>query len=128
MVVWTDKMKETLKVLGESGMSYGNIVKYMSATFNTTFTKGSVIGMAHRIDVPRREPPIPPIVKPPVDPRIKIEDLQYGMCKWPLGEHDDRPPYFYCGKPTEDFCSWCEEHKQRAYVRVRVVSSSPVVV
>jgi hypothetical protein len=113
-MVWTEGMKEVLKTLATDGMSYGKIAKYMNGVFGTNLTKNSLVGMARRLGVPKREP----IIKPTIvkrDSSVAITELQLGMCKWPLGEITDRPPYMYCGEPTKDFCSWCEKHREKAF-------------
>lgn len=124
-MVWTEDMKEALKILAASEMSYGRIAKHMNIVFKTDLTKNSLIGMARRLGVPRREPIIKPVVIKQ-DPSVSIYSLEWGMCKWPLGEVNDKPPYMYCGEPTKDFCSWCEKHRKRAFNR-STYASSPFV-
>lgn len=122
--VWTEDMKETLRRLANEGFSYGQITKQMNVAFGDLFTKNSLIGMARRLGVPRRPRVIKPVIKK--DEPISIIDLEMGMCKWPLGAMEDRPPYFYCGKPTGDIsCSWCASHRKRAFNRSTYASSSP---
>ena len=111
-MIWTEDMKETLRELAGENISYTNIAKQMSAIYSVTFTKGSVIGMAGRIGVPRRELAI---IKKLVAKSITIYDLEWGMCKWPLGEAYDKPPFMYCGKATRNTGSWCPVHRKRAY-------------
>lgn len=109
-LVWTEDMKETLIRTAAEGLSYGEIAKQMTAAFGIEFTKNSLIGMARRLGVPRR----PPVIKQ--DQPVLITDLEWGMCKWPLGETYDRPPYFYCGKTTGDIgVSWCKAHRKRVF-------------
>lgn len=114
-MIWTEDMKDTLRELaGYENFSYQDIAKLMMAEYGTEFTKNSVIGMAKRIGIPRREPIIK---KPVIEPKkITIYDLEWGMCKWPLGEPNDRPPFLYCGKATEDIGrSWCPMHCKKAF-------------
>lgn len=113
-MIWTKEMKDTLRELaGYKNFSYKDIAKLMTAEYGEGFTKNGCIGMARRIGVPRREPVIKPVIKPK---EFTIYDLEWGMCKWPLGEPYDRPPFLYCGKPTGDIsCSWCKTHCKRAF-------------
>ena len=109
-MIWTEDMKQTLRELAGQNIFYGTIAKQMSTIYGVTFTKGSVIGMARRIGVPRRPPAIKPIIN-----QITIYDLEWGMCKWPLGEPYDRPPFMYCGRDTENSNSWCPVHCKKAF-------------
>lgn len=125
-MIWTEDMKETLRRLADEGFSYGEIAKRMNAAFGDLFTKNSLIGMARRIGVPRR----PHVInKPSLPPSLPlITDLRDGMCKWPLGAMEDRPPYFYCGKPTGDIgMSWCPIHRKRVFNKSTYAASSPAL-
>ena len=56
----------------------------------------------------------PPDAVPPG--KVTIYDLNDKNCHWPLGEVEDRPPYFFCGKPAvREGCSWCAEHFDEAH-------------
>lgn len=119
-MTWTEEMKKTLKTMANENISYTNIAKRMSAVYSVTFTKGSVIGMAGRIGVPRRPSPIKSVItgiraKLIHREPVTIYQLGHGMCKWPMGEPYDKPPFMYCGKNTEDSCSWCPTHRKKAF-------------
>lgn len=113
-MIWTEEMKETLRTFaGYENFSYKDIAKLMTAEYGTEFTKNGCIGMARRIGIPRREPVIKPVIKPK---EFTIYDLEWGMCKWPLGEPYDRPPFLYCGKTTGNTGrSWCPMHCKQAF-------------
>lgn len=109
-MIWTEDMKETLKEMAGENIFYGIIAKRMSAVYGVEFTKNSVIGMAKRIGVPRR----PSIIKKPKSEGITIYQLEWGMCKWPMGQIYDKPPFMYCGKKTGGI-SWCPVHCRKAF-------------
>lgn len=109
-MIWTEEMKQTLrKFTGYKNYTYQEIAKIMTAEYGTEFTKNSVIGMAKRIGVPDR----PPVIAKPKDAPVTIYELGWGMCKWPLGELSDTPPFMYCGKITGNG-SWCPIHRKKA--------------
>lgn len=110
-VVWTDQIVETfLQIMKEHpNLMYKEIAQMMSDIFNMSFTKNSLIGKARRLKINGEGR---------ADEPITIYDLEWGMCKWPLGEVNDYPPYAYCGEPTGDLgCSWCREHRKRAWTK-----------
>jgi GcrA cell cycle regulator len=119
-IEWTAMMEDTLIFLASEEVSYNQIARVMSNMYGMTFTKNSVVGKASRLGLPRREPAIKP-PKPEQPAPVTIYDLEWGMCKWPLAQESDSPPYFYCGKPTDDLgCSWCEDHRKRVWTRSRL--------
>jgi hypothetical protein len=70
--------------------------------------------------------PIEPPETPPAAPgvaqrrRVTIYQLNDRNCHWPLGPVDDRPPYFFCGKPAvREGCPWCAEHYALTHVVAR---------
>lgn len=46
--------------------------------------------------------------------RLRITDLRFGECKWPLGEAMARARFF-CGEPSATGSSYCAEHRARAH-------------
>ncbi len=57
----------------------------------------------------------PPMARPAhSEPRVSIWDLRVGTCRWPLGGPWE-PVEFFCGQPTVPGCSWCQEHRKRAF-------------
>jgi hypothetical protein len=52
---------------------------------------------------------------------VRLRNLRKTSCRWPLGgmwEHVE----FFCGEPALPGCSWCTEHRKRAFSR----SASPL--
>lgn len=47
---------------------------------------------------------------------VQLWDLRMTSCRWPLGGTWE-PVEFFCGEPAVPGCSWCAEHRQRAFSR-----------
>ena len=47
---------------------------------------------------------------------VRLWDLRSNSCHWPLGALSE-PAEFFCGAPTTTACSYCQEHRARAFVR-----------
>lgn len=50
---------------------------------------------------------------------VRLWDLRLSSCRWPLGsawEHAE----FFCGEAAVPGCSWCKDHRKRAFARVAV--------
>ena len=47
---------------------------------------------------------------------VQLWDLRMASCRWPLGGTWE-PVEFFCGAPAVPGCSWCAEHRQRAFAR-----------
>jgi len=47
-------------------------------------------------------------------PNVDILGLNSTNCHWPLGAVTDRPPYRFCGAPTEPDKPYCEHHAKMA--------------
>jgi hypothetical protein len=47
---------------------------------------------------------------------VWLSDLRSTSCRWPLGGPWDHVEFF-CGEPTLPGCSWCKEHRERAFAR-----------
>jgi hypothetical protein len=59
-------------------------------------------------------------VNPSTGRPLTIYELNDRNCHFPLGEIEDRPPFFYCGKPAVcEGCAWCPEHYARTHVVTR---------
>lgn len=56
-------------------------------------------------------------------PGLRLWELRRTNCRWPLGERWDSAEFF-CGEPTAPNCSYCKEHRQRAYVRAYYKTSA----
>jgi len=50
----------------------------------------------------------------PSGPNVDILGLASTNCHWPLGAVHDRPPYRFCGAPTEPDKPYCEHHAKMA--------------
>lgn len=64
--------------------------------------------------VPKQKPPVTRFAKSRSSNPVLIGDLKDSLCRWPMGGFADRPPYFYCGDPAVEGCSWCSQHQQIA--------------
>ena len=107
-VEWTAERTKNLVDLWNQGLTTIEIGRRLGVT------KNSVVGKAHRLDLPKRQSPIPP--PPEGTPVIRLEALRAGMCSWPEG--DPRTPDFhFCGAPAVPDKPYCAEHCARAYVR-----------
>ena len=130
---------------GPDELSLTEIAEQLNREFKTEFTRNSVIGRCHRLELARRpavfnvhhskkraEKMIPinrrVRVDAPIVPEMPaVEDTSAGItilqlrsttCRWPLGAVEDRPPYLYCGKPTAIDCPYCRTHMERARGRM----------
>lgn len=63
-----------------------------------------------------------PLPKPnealPESRLLKIEQLQSGVCKWPIGDPHD-PGFRYCGADCDPARSYCQPHRRLAYTSER---------
>jgi len=135
-IVWSAEMINALTDLcdSEDNLTYVVIAERMSKRFQMEFTKNACIGKARRLAQPPRPAkktkdgrasratlvPIDAPIQPKLRWRtgaagISIYHLSHNRCHWPLAEFEERPPYFYCGKPTLEGASWCENHCKRVY-------------
>jgi hypothetical protein len=48
-------------------------------------------------------------------PAVRLLDLALGSCRWPISPTAG-PTEYFCGEPAVLGCSWCEEHRRRAFV------------
>jgi hypothetical protein len=108
---WTVEMINFFKKLCRDEKStFRAITETMNAKFGTHLSRNACIGKARRLSMPPRAAANNPVGK------VTIYDLRDDRCKWVLGAVNARPPYLYCGEPT-DGGSWCEEHKQLVFSR-----------
>ena len=108
-VEWTAERTRKLVDLWNEGLTTVEIGRRLDVT------KNSVVGKAHRLDLPKRQSPVP--LPPEGTPVIRLEALRAGMCSWPEGE-PGTPDFRFCGKkPTIPGKPYCAEHCTRAYVR-----------
>ncbi len=81
-------------------------------------TKNAVIGKAFRLELTKRRPAAPPSAgaAPEQDNVIRLDGLQTGMCRWPVGESDGAG-YHFCGAAAVDGKPYCPTHCDLAYYR-----------
>jgi hypothetical protein len=135
------RLRELHALKGADELSMTEIAEQLNREFKTEFTRNSIIGRCHRINLARRpsvfnvhhakrrqEKMIPinrrvrvdaPIVPemPVADPAAGITILQLspGACRWPLGDlMTSRPPYLFCGKVAMFDGPYCPAHHDRA--------------
>ena len=115
MTEWHPSEDQMLTALWAQGLSTMQIAARMQGR-----TKNSVIGRAHRLELPARLSPIknPKPLKRPAPPVWQAK-----ACQWIDGEPDGVNT-IYCGQPTKDGLSWCAAHKARVFSDRR--PSSPV--
>ena len=142
----TQRLRELHRLKGADELSMTEIAEQLNREFKTDFSRNSVIGRCHRINLARRpsvfnvhhakrrQEKMIPInrrvrVDAPIVPEIEVADvtsgaltilqLRNGVCRWPLGDPmETRPPYLYCGKPTAIECPYCKTHFERARGRM----------
>jgi hypothetical protein len=60
--------------------------------------------------------PIQPLLRRRIKGQpIDIYQLRYIDCRWPLGPPLAKPPFMYCGCPTEPGKVYCPAHHERAH-------------
>jgi len=142
--VWTPSMIATFRALHRGGATFVEIAAQMSATFDLTITRNACIGKARRLELPMRasdgprvplpkpartvpkkpvrvDAPIPPPASEEPEPGagVDIYQLGAGVCRWPLGAMEDRPPFRYCGHKAPIEESYCAEHRAVSYNKAR---------
>ena len=142
--VWTPSMVATFRVLHRGGASFVEIAAQMSAIFGLEISRNACIGKARRLELPMRasdgqrvplarpaktlakkpvrvDAPIPPPadVEPEPEVGVSIYQLGNGVCRWPLGKMEDRPPFRYCGHDTPIEETYCAEHRAVGYNKPR---------
>jgi hypothetical protein len=137
---WTPDMIRRFTELhtDPEGFSFNQLSAMMSAYCGTEVSRNACIGKARRLGLPERSGKVrlPPkrevkvkMIKIRVDAPIAYEEavtpspsavgvtinqLGSGVCKWPLGEMEDRPPYHYCGGKAEIGDPYCAEHAAKS--------------
>ena len=142
--IWTPSMVAVFRALHQGGGSFVEIAAQMSATFGLEISRNACIGKARRLELPMRhfdgqrvplakpakmvpkrpvrvDAPIPPpaAVEPEPEVGVSIYQLGNGVCRWPLGKMEDRPPFRYCGGPTPIEETYCATHSQISYNKPR---------
>ncbi len=134
---WTEEQRELLKALWPTSASAAEIGVKCGGK-----SKGAVIGLANRMKLGSKKPsaapkieakanvrmPAPrlvrepqPEVEPAPPPRIvfvpenpvSFDDLEDGMCRWPIGDPGDEN-FAYCGCPSQGR-PFCGAHERVAY-------------
>ena len=141
----TQRLRELHRLKGEAELSMTEIAEQLNREFKTEFTRNSIIGRCHRLELTKRpavfnvhhskkraEKMIPinrrVRVDAPIVPEMPVvEDTSAGItimqlrsttCRWPLGAVEDKPPYLYCGKPAQIECPYCRTHMERSRGRM----------
>jgi len=129
---WTPERVELLKQLWADGYSASQIAKKFP---HTGFTRCSIIGKAHRLNLvpraPRKsvritngvpKPPMPPPPPPPPAPQapqaprmreLALFKLKPHQCHWPLGEWFE-PPRLFCAADANRGEVYCPFHTRIA--------------
>ena len=58
---------------------------------------------------------------------VGFMDLRNCMCRWPISDADNSGATFYCGSPCPPEASYCEPHRQIAFVPNRARVAAPRV-
>jgi hypothetical protein len=129
MPIWEQvpRLDARLKVLIEDHSARETAI-VLAREFGLRITKCAVIGRCHRLKLRLRFAPAakpsgpprprirvrplpkvrPPVVAPPQSEGLLFEQLDAGVCHYPLGY-----PYF-CGAPVEGRAVYCAAHKRMA--------------
>lgn len=124
----TDEQREFVRTAWASGKSAGVIAVEFSKHFNVQVSRGVIIGIKTRMQLPDRQTRVcrsyhnqkyvnPPKAKPQPprsdlqapEPQGPIGDFpERGLCKWPVNQ--DGEPFQCCGQPQYSRSSLCEYH------------------
>jgi len=134
--IWQSEHIDALKLLWRNGHSASECARELGSLFGQAFSRCSVLGKLHRMNVtrgkkmtrphqkhlrrPKRRatsdgrtpPPTSVPTSPPLD-AIDFVDLNADTCRFPYGKTE----FKFCGKPTCDRALgvYCEEHADIAY-------------
>jgi GcrA cell cycle regulator len=128
----TERLIELHGHTGPGALSASGIATALNTEFGTHLTRSSIISRAHRIGLAPRPAPIvrrtatPKIrVDTPIEPEEAIKpangdgftlfQLRDSDCHWPLGDIEQRPPFFYCGQVALEGRPYCAAHCRKAY-------------
>lgn len=138
-----ERLIELHALSGARALTMAQIADKLSFEFEVELGRNAIIGRCHRLGLPLR-PAVPFVhrktpqakririrLEAPIEPAfaeatagqagLTIYQLREGVCRWPLGEVNDTPPYLYCGETAEFGCPWCPAHFDKAHPRVRAV-------
>ena len=133
---WDEKDIALLRSLYGQGLS----AREIAARLGNGYTRSAILGKAHRLKLPGRSAPTsdrqsqrrqnqlnkapkkPPVFK--VEPFVaavvnetptrKLETLEAGECRWPIGEPGTEA-FGFCGCKAVMGLPYCESHRKRAY-------------
>lgn len=131
-MTWTDEIVERMKVLWAEGLSASRVADILNGEFATSYTRNSVIGKIHRLDIERNyhaspkariyrkrnsfEPkllPLPKAKEPVSMPRnIPMLARKDSECPFPMWAHEATPGLdpIVCGA-EKDLCEpYCTGH------------------
>lgn len=128
---WTQEQLDSLTLCWADGLSSRKTAVKLNEQFGTAYTRNAVIGKARREGLPAHNGPIrgrprgpskrnhtaaPDItdLSIPFAQRKTIASLEYGDCKWPVGNPDE-PDFFFCGAASLKTAPYCAGHAKRAY-------------
>jgi len=148
---WTDEQDAELRRLAEEGRSMGEAASALKVT--RSMVAGRAFRMRPRLrfhavaQFDRRNHPIKrkarpkvyqpkvPVMKPkPLPPASFCEptgnykqllDLAPDECHWPMGAHEQRPPYAFCAQQKEDNPNipYCPFHLKTAWRKVGAIEA-----
>jgi len=114
LVEWNDYRISELKRMWAEGFSCSQIAKALGGT-----TRNAVIGKAHRLGLEHRATPSrqlrvkirtrPLPVQAVVPGSVGLTDLQYGSCRYPMGDPKEKG-FGFCGCPRIEGSSYCPTH------------------
>ncbi len=117
-MIWDIQNKALLRKLWSEGLTATEIANRIGGDA----TKNSVIGMSHRMKLPKRLPPVnmrpkkvkpTPVATPPdnVSPlMIPVEKIRNGQCRFPYGDPRDSG-FSLCGHKTRGATKpYCDKH------------------
>ncbi len=139
-MTYDDLHRALIRTLWNDNLSCAQIAKRFNKAFDANITRSSVIGLANRMKLPKREgggtwtaegaakriatmkakgisfgnKPKPPVLVAPVAPSEEPKPLHIeGHCQW---LHTDNPAArLFCGHERLAGSPYCIHHSQRAY-------------
>ncbi len=122
MTTWTPERVDNLRRLWDEGLTTAEIGKQIGVS------KNSVVGKAHRLELPSRPSPIrrgitrrpaksvrKTVVKTRSQPRVLPINRTGMCCQWPIG-HPGEADFHFCGEPAVESKPYCARHYSIAYI------------
>ncbi len=109
---WTLERTTTLTAFWKEGIPTAEIGRRLGVS------KNAVIGKAHRLGLPKRQPPTrgKAVKKPLANVVVRLETLGPGMCSWPKGD-PGAEGFRFCGEKAIIGKPYCENHCAKAYIK-----------